>query len=568
VTQDFDRLFRAEYPRLVRALTLASGDAELAADAVQDAFLQAHRHWRRVRGYSDPAAWLRRVAVNRLANGRRGARRLQGYLARAPRADPVAPTDVAALVDLRAAVAGLSRQQRLVVALHYLLDLPVAEVARTMEVAPGTVRSHLHAARQSLAGVLGDPGDAAGADADSTGGGGEPRPGPACSNPAPATASPPPRPSPARGVRVRPRHRHRSPDQPLPERRVRTGRTSSTQERAVNDLWKDQLERLAAPPADDVVEAALRSVLGRSRRRKALATVGVAAATTAVVGAAVLATRGAGSDDVSTGPSGQGDDRRDQTTTTTDTGEVLGNGEGDGDGFPWTTSTTTPGTEPTDEQLDAANQAMMENEDPDLLVFGIAELPDGRRVVAVDLQADAVDLAAQIWEEWGSIVEVNLGHRIYPTGERSRNALGECPEAALGEQVPDTEGTIDLGSGTLVSGDDVTATVTLRNDGDRAFQVVAPLSAGVARADVPSETVGVSTAVFAMSGEEAAVIDPGQEADFSVVIGTTACGPDGPPGVAPGAYAAAVAFTEVQADGSPTGRMVTVTAPLTVTPAG
>jgi RNA polymerase sigma-70 factor (ECF subfamily) len=212
VTQEFDRLFRAEYPRLVRALTLASGDAELAADAVQDAFLQAHRHWRRVRAYRDPAAWLRRVAVNRLANGRRGVRRLQGFLARAPRADAVAPTDVAALVDLRAAVAGLSRQQRMVVALHYLLDLPVAEVATTMDVAPGTVRSHLHAARQSLAGVLGDPGDdadvdrpdadpdphpAAGDEDSASGESGEPRAGrsvfePDSAGPAPGPGTAPP----------------------------------------------------------------------------------------------------------------------------------------------------------------------------------------------------------------------------------------------------------------------------------------------------------------------------------------------------------------------------------------
>jgi RNA polymerase sigma-70 factor (ECF subfamily) len=193
VTQEFDRLFRAEYPRLVRALTLASGDAELAADAVQDAFLQAHRHWRRVRTYRDPAAWLRRVAVNRLANGRRGVRRLQGFLARAPRADAVAPTDVAALVDLRAAVAGLSHQQRMVVALHYLLDLPVAEVAKTMDVAAGTVRSHLHAARQSLAEVLGHPGD----DADGPAEDGDPRSGtsvfePDSTGPAPGPGTAPP----------------------------------------------------------------------------------------------------------------------------------------------------------------------------------------------------------------------------------------------------------------------------------------------------------------------------------------------------------------------------------------
>jgi len=66
------------------------------------------------------------------------------------------PHDVAGWLDLRAAVAELTRQQRLAVALHYLLDVPVADVARTLGVAPGTVRSHLHSARKVLAGVLED----------------------------------------------------------------------------------------------------------------------------------------------------------------------------------------------------------------------------------------------------------------------------------------------------------------------------------------------------------------------------------------------------------------------------
>lgn len=163
MAREFDRLFRTEYPRLVRALTLACGDRELAADVAQDAFLQAHRHWRRVSAYAEPAAWLRRVAVNRLANRRRNVRRLQGFLARGPQGAVTAAgaDDVAGSLDLRAAVAQLTTQQRLVVAFHYLLDLPVAEVARALDIAPATVRSHLHGARQALAGLLTDPADPA-----------------------------------------------------------------------------------------------------------------------------------------------------------------------------------------------------------------------------------------------------------------------------------------------------------------------------------------------------------------------------------------------------------------------
>lgn len=152
MANEFERLFRAEYPRLVRALTLACGDRETAADAAQEAFLQAHRHWRRISVYTDRPAWLRRVAVNRLANRSRGRIRLQSFLDRTPAPKAAVDADlVPDRLDLQGAVNALPAQQRLVVALHYLLDLSIAEVAQTLDVAPATVRSHLHSARRALA---------------------------------------------------------------------------------------------------------------------------------------------------------------------------------------------------------------------------------------------------------------------------------------------------------------------------------------------------------------------------------------------------------------------------------
>src|SRR3978361_716499 len=71
VVETVDSLFRAHYGRLVRALTLACGDREVAADAVQEAFVKAHLHWRRVQHYDDPGGWLRRVAIKRLHDDHR-----------------------------------------------------------------------------------------------------------------------------------------------------------------------------------------------------------------------------------------------------------------------------------------------------------------------------------------------------------------------------------------------------------------------------------------------------------------------------------------------------------------
>ncbi len=68
---EIEHVFRAHYDRLVRSLTLACGDAELAADAVQEAFVRAHVRWRRLRHYEDPVGWVRRVAINLLRDQHR-----------------------------------------------------------------------------------------------------------------------------------------------------------------------------------------------------------------------------------------------------------------------------------------------------------------------------------------------------------------------------------------------------------------------------------------------------------------------------------------------------------------
>lgn len=143
-----EELFAAEYERLVRSLGVAF-DPVSAADAVQEAFVQADRIWEgSLRTYADPAGWVRRVALNRLLNGERDRRRRDEIL-RTVR--PVADDDLTAeLLDLRRAVAALPDRMRAAVCLHYLADLPVAEVATALEVSEGTVKSNLHDARARL----------------------------------------------------------------------------------------------------------------------------------------------------------------------------------------------------------------------------------------------------------------------------------------------------------------------------------------------------------------------------------------------------------------------------------
>lgn len=148
---DVSMLFDAEYGRLVRSLGVAFDPVD-AADAVQEAFIQADRRWDEVSRLDDPAGWVRRVALNRLLNGRRDRRRRREILGTIR---PTLDADLTAdLVDLRRSVAALPDRMRAAVCLHYLADLPVAEVAAALEVSAGTVKSNLHDARTRLRSVM------------------------------------------------------------------------------------------------------------------------------------------------------------------------------------------------------------------------------------------------------------------------------------------------------------------------------------------------------------------------------------------------------------------------------
>jgi RNA polymerase sigma-70 factor (ECF subfamily) len=147
VPPTIDDLFRRECPRLVRTLSVVDG-AEAAADAVQEAFIAADRRWKTVGALEDPAGWVRRVAINRLRNGRRNRLRRHELLTAVR---PVASAELDARdLDLLTAIRLLSRQQRLVVCLYHLGGYPVAAVAEDLGIAAGTVKSHLHDARKAL----------------------------------------------------------------------------------------------------------------------------------------------------------------------------------------------------------------------------------------------------------------------------------------------------------------------------------------------------------------------------------------------------------------------------------
>src|SRR6266851_2872856 len=71
---DFDRLYRENYPRLLRTLYAITGDAAAAEDCVQEAFVKAWRAWPRFRPERTPEGWLHQIAVNTAISYRRRAK--------------------------------------------------------------------------------------------------------------------------------------------------------------------------------------------------------------------------------------------------------------------------------------------------------------------------------------------------------------------------------------------------------------------------------------------------------------------------------------------------------------
>jgi RNA polymerase sigma-70 factor, ECF subfamily len=146
-------LYAACYGRLVQVLTLVAGSRAEAEDVVQEAFVRLVPRWSKISTYDDPEAWVRAVAFRISSNRFRQAR---NAAAASRRTAPALQTSEVSgdSVDVGRALATLSIGQRQVVVLHHLLDLSVAEIASTLGVPAGTVKSRLSRARDALAPLL------------------------------------------------------------------------------------------------------------------------------------------------------------------------------------------------------------------------------------------------------------------------------------------------------------------------------------------------------------------------------------------------------------------------------
>ncbi|HEY3560418.1 MAG TPA: SigE family RNA polymerase sigma factor [Kribbella sp.] len=141
--------YAACQPRLVGVITLLTGSRTEAEDIVQEAFVRLVPRWKQVSRYDAPEAWVRLVAVRLAANRHRDRNRLTQLFRRLPAQHAPDPADRYA-GDLEQALVALPMPTRQVVVLHYVCDLSVAQVAETLGIAEGTVKSRLSRARDAL----------------------------------------------------------------------------------------------------------------------------------------------------------------------------------------------------------------------------------------------------------------------------------------------------------------------------------------------------------------------------------------------------------------------------------
>ena len=147
--------------RLDTAARLVLRDPERARDTVQETLVRA---WRDLPGLRDPDrfdAWLHRLLVRACYDELRRARRRPIEVELTPLVHPSVADGASAMVqrdEIERAFRRLDVDQRVVVALHYYLDLPLSEVASALGVPVGTAKSRLNRGLAALRRSLGNDG--------------------------------------------------------------------------------------------------------------------------------------------------------------------------------------------------------------------------------------------------------------------------------------------------------------------------------------------------------------------------------------------------------------------------
>lgn len=155
----FKRLYERSSGRVFALCLRMTADSQRARELSHDAFVRAWERLPGFRGESHFDTWMHRLTVNVVLETARTDKRREARVSLAEdegSPDEIAaagarlPADVLNRIDLERAIAALPPNARTVFVLHDVEGFRHDEIAERMQLAPGTVRAHLHRARQLL----------------------------------------------------------------------------------------------------------------------------------------------------------------------------------------------------------------------------------------------------------------------------------------------------------------------------------------------------------------------------------------------------------------------------------
>lgn len=152
--RSFDEFYRREVRQILTLAQSLTGNWATAEDIAQEAFTVMAVNWTRTQQPSNPGTWARRIVVNKcLSWHRRRASESRGLrLWSAGRREVTEPTPDGFWDEVRA----LPRRQGVCIALRYLEDRSMADIAEILDCSEATVRVHLFNGRKALAAKLAD----------------------------------------------------------------------------------------------------------------------------------------------------------------------------------------------------------------------------------------------------------------------------------------------------------------------------------------------------------------------------------------------------------------------------
>ena len=138
-------LYTSHYGSLVRLAALLVRDEPTAEEVVQECFIAMHDGWHRLRDKDKALSYLKQAVVNRCRSVLRHRSMAQRNAPKPTPDMPSAEQDAMSLLERSAVIAALKAlpgRQRQALVLRYYADLSEAQIAKTMGISHGAVKSH------------------------------------------------------------------------------------------------------------------------------------------------------------------------------------------------------------------------------------------------------------------------------------------------------------------------------------------------------------------------------------------------------------------------------------------